>query len=434
MRAYDLIYKKREGGELSRKEIEYLLSGYIDGKIPDYQMAAWCMAVFFRGMTAEETALLTELMADSGDLVDLSLLQGFVADKHSTGGVGDKTTLVLAPLIAAAGLPVAKMSGRGLGHTGGTIDKLEAIPGFNTALTRQKFLEQVKEIGIAVAGQTGNLAPADKKLYALRDVTATVESIPLIASSIMSKKIAGGADGIVLDVKWGNGAFMREKERARLLAETMVEIGRNLGRKTGAILTDMNQPLGFAVGNSLEVKEALATLSGEGPADLQKLCLTLGGLMLVMADKADAVKEGKEILSDVLASGAAREKFRQLIVQQGGEPEVINNPDLLPRVDNVLEVKSREAGYVTGIRTRKIGLAAAVLGAGREKKGDSIDPAVGLEMRCKIGAKVNEGEPLVLVHHNNDHLEEDFLSSLRNCFTIEDGFSGSGDLICDIIE
>lgn len=433
MRAYDIIYKKREGGELSRQEIEFLLSGYIDGKIPDYQMAAWCMAVFFRGMTAEETALLTELMADSGELVDLSLLQGFVADKHSTGGVGDKTTLVLAPLIAAAGLPVAKMSGRGLGHTGGTIDKLEAIPGFNTALTRQKFLEQVEEIGIAVAGQTGNLAPADKKLYALRDVTATVESIPLIASSIMSKKIAGGADGIVLDVKWGNGAFMREKESARLLAETMVEIGENLGRKTGAILTDMNQPLGFAVGNSLEVKEALATLSGEGPADLQKLCLTLGGLMLVMADKADAVQEGKEILSDVLASGAAREKFSLLIDQQGGEPEVVNNPDLLPRADNILEVKSRKAGYITGFRTRKIGLAAAVLGAGREKKGDFIDPAVGLEIRCKIGDKVDEGESLVLVHHNNDYLEEDFLSSLRNCFIIEDGFSGSGDLICDII-
>lgn len=433
MRAYDIIYKKREGGELSREEMEYLLSGYIAGEIPDYQAAAWCMAVYFQGMSPGETAVLTELMATSGEQVDLSQLNSFIADKHSTGGVGDKTTLVLAPLTAAAGLPVAKMSGRGLGHTGGTIDKLESIPGFNTSLSRQDFLDQVKRIGIAVAGQTGNLAPADKKLYALRDVTATVESIPLIASSIMSKKIAGGADGIVLDVKWGNGAFMREKDRARGLAESMVEIGENLGRKTGAVLTDMNQPLGRAVGNALEVREAIATLEGGGPDDLRELCLTLGGMMLKLAGKATTLEEGKEQLAGVLASGAAREKFRQLIVRQGGEPEVLENVDLLPRAGDIYEVKCQTPGYISGIKTREIGLAAVELGAGREKKDDTIDPAVGLELRKKIGDQVKSGDILVAIYYNGKEPSPKFISALRSCFMIEKTPPKTGKLICDMI-
>ena len=319
MRVYDLIWKKREGGELTTAEIDFLISGFVNGSIPEYQMSAWCMAVYFQGMSFAEATALTVSMANSGETLDLSEVSGIKVDKHSTGGVGDKTSLVLLPLVAACGVPVAKMSGRGLGHTGGTIDKLEAIKGFQTNLTQEKFLRQVGEIGIAVAGQTANLVPADKKLYALRDLTATIESIPLIASSIVAKKLAAGADAVVLDVKCGSGAFMRDYQAARKLAETMVEIGNRAGRKFKAIISDMNQPLGMAIGNSLEVVEAINTLKGEGPADLLELCLVLGGYMLWLAERAPSFESGKDLILRALESGRGLEKLRELLIAQGGD-------------------------------------------------------------------------------------------------------------------
>lgn len=419
MRVYDLILKKRNGGELNEGEIEYLIRGFTEGTIPDYQMAAFAMAVWFRGMTPKETAALTMAMAHSGEVLDLSGIPGVKVDKHSTGGVGDKTTLVLAPLVAAAGVPVAKMSGRGLGHTGGTVDKLEAIPGFNTALSREEFLQQVREIGIAITGQTGNLAPADKKLYALRDVTATVDSIPLIASSVMSKKIAAGADAILLDVKAGSGAFMKTVDEAIRLAQTMVEIGTRVGRRTMALVTDMDQPLGRTVGNALEVAEAVETLQGRGPADLEELCLTLGAYMLFLAGKVATPDEGRVVLTEILHNGEALRKFQELVARQGGDGRVVEEPEkVLPQAKQVFRVEAEGRGFIQKIKADEIGFAAMCLGAGREKKEDAIDPAVGVVLRKKVGDSVKSGETLAELYVNDVSRLEEAMERVKKAFVL----------------
>lgn len=434
MRMYDLIYKKREGEELTAEEIDWIISGYTAGDIPDYQVSAWAMAVFFKGMKARETASLTDAVVNSGDQIDLSRISGIKVDKHSTGGVGDTTTLVLAPLVAAAGVPVPKMSGKGLGHTGGTIDKLESIPGFNCELETEAFFKQVEEIGAAIVGQTGNLTPADKKLYALRDVTATVDSIPLIASSIMGKKIAGGADAIVLDVKTGSGAFMQKQEDARELAELMVEIGSELGRKTIALLTDMSQPLGQAVGNALEVKEAIQTLKGNGPDDLKKLCLKLGAAMLVAGQYQTGLEEAEKLLEKLIDNGEAEKKFREIVKAQGGNPEIIDNPDLLPQAENIYELKAEKAGYIENVTAREVGLVAMALGAGRVKKEDPIDPAVGIEVTVNRGDKVEVGDLLARVHYNSAEKPEAEIKRLQNAYTISSEKPEELDFIIDLIE
>lgn len=400
MRAVDLIRKKRDGQELTSEEIAFLVKGYSEGQIPDYQMSAWAMAVYYQGMSARETADLTMAMAGSGDTIDLSSIRGIKVDKHSTGGVGDKTTVVLGPLVAAAGVPVAKMSGRGLGHTGGTIDKLEAISGFSVELTKEQFFRQVNEIGLAVVGQSGNMTPADKKLYALRDVTATVDSIPLIASSVMSKKIAAGADAIVLDVKTGSGAFMKTLEDSIRLAKAMVDIGTQVGRRTVAVISDMDQPLGHAIGNALEIKEAVATLRGEGPADLEEVCLILASHMLILGGKASSEEEAKAMLAGQIKSGQALEKLKQMVAAQGGNTEQIDRPELLPEAELKVDVKATAGGYVESIQAEEIGLAAMMLGAGRETKESVIDLAAGVELRKKIGDPVEAGETLAVLHLN----------------------------------
>jgi pyrimidine-nucleoside phosphorylase/thymidine phosphorylase len=400
MRMYDIILKKREGLALTTEEIKYFIDGYTAGDIPDYQASALLMAIFFRGLNHRETADMTMAICDSGDRVNLSAIPGVKVDKHSTGGVGDKTTLVLAPLVAAAGVPVAKMSGRGLGHTGGTVDKLESIPGLNVVLEPAAFIKQVRRVGAAVVAQTGHLAPADKKLYALRDVTATVDSVPLIASSVMSKKIAAGADAIVLDVKVGSGAFMRDAENAFELARAMVEIGSQVGRRTVALITDMDQPLGRTVGNALEVQEAIDTLKGHGPEDLQELCLSLGSVMLLLAGKAEDVEGGREILSELLRSGRALDKFGEMITAQGGDARVLREYGTLPAAQIKEEVLSPSGGYVQAIHAERIGRAAMILGAGREKKESRIDLAVGVVLNKKVGDQVNAGETLALLHAN----------------------------------
>jgi pyrimidine-nucleoside phosphorylase len=418
MRVYDLIWKKREGGELSREEISFLIQGFVNSTIPDYQMSALCMAILFKGMSFEECTALTLEMARSGETVDLSSIPGIKADKHSTGGVGDKTSLVLLPLVAAAGIPVAKMSGRGLGHTGGTIDKLEAIPGFRTNLPHADFLSQVARIGIALVGQSGNLVPADKKLYALRDLTATVESIPLIASSIVSKKLAAGADAVLLDVKYGDGAFMRDFEQAGQLAETMVEIGNRAGRKFKAILTNMNLPLGFAVGNSLEVQEAIATLKGEGPADLTELCLVLGGYMVWLAGQASQPEEGKEIVNRLLKSGAALAKFREFVTAQGGDSGIIDNPSLLPTAPVILPVSAVSEGWVESISCREIGLIAMKLGAGRENLHDAVKLNVGLRFFIKTGDFIKPGTFIAEIHAETIEDAKGAAAELQKCYQL----------------
>ncbi|MFS0863474.1 pyrimidine-nucleoside phosphorylase [Fredinandcohnia sp. 179-A 10B2 NHS] len=406
MRMVDLIQKKRDGMELSSEEISFIINGYTKGDIPDYQMSAFTMAVYFNGMTTQERADFTMAMVHSGDTIDLSKIEGIKVDKHSTGGVGDTTTLVLAPLVASVGVPVAKMSGRGLGHTGGTIDKLEAVEGFHVEITNADFIRLVNQNKVAVIGQSGNLTPADKKLYALRDVTATVNSIPLIASSIMSKKIAAGADAIVLDVKTGAGAFMKDLDEAKDLAKTMVDIGNNVGRNTLAIISDMSQPLGFAIGNALEVKEAIDTLRGEGPADLEELCLTLGSQMVLLAKKAKTLEEGRALLEEAIKSGKALESFKTFLASQGGDASVVDSPEKLPQAAYQFEFESPTDGYVSEIIADSIGTAAMLLGAGRATKESTIDLAVGLVLRKKIGDKVSKGESLVTIHSNFENVEE----------------------------
>jgi pyrimidine-nucleoside phosphorylase len=406
MRTVDLITKKRDGGELTETEINNLIAGYTQGTIPDYQMSAMAMAIFFRGMTPAERADLTMAMVHSGEMIDLSPIAGIKVDKHSTGGVGDTTTLVLAPLVASIGVPVAKMSGRGLGHTGGTIDKLESIPGFHVEMDNKTFLELVNRNGLAVIGQSDNLTPADKKLYGLRDVTGTVNSIPLIASSIMSKKIASGADAIVLDVKTGDGAFMKELAESEELAACMVDIGNRVGRRTIAVLSDMSQPLGNAIGNALEVKEAIDTLRGVGPEDLTELCLTLGSHMAVLAGVAANKAEARKLLEQAISTGQALEKFKTFLSAQGGDASVVDEPERLPTAKHRFAVPAMEAGYVRTIAAEKMGIAAMLLGAGRATKESIIDLAVGIVLHKKIGDPVEVGESLATIHANGEAVDE----------------------------
>ncbi|MBU9726915.1 pyrimidine-nucleoside phosphorylase [Diplocloster modestus] len=401
MRMYDLIMKKRNGGVLTKEEIEFMIHDYTNGKIPDYQMSAMMMAVYFRGMSKEETVNLTMSMARSGDMLDLSAIEGIKVDKHSTGGVGDKTSLVLTPMLAALGLPVAKMSGRGLGHTGGTIDKLESFPGFSVSLTETQFIENVNRIKIAIMGQTADLAPADKKLYALRDVTATVDNLSLIASSIMSKKLAAGADAIVLDVKTGSGAFMKTEEDALALAKTMVEIGTSAGRKMTAIVSDMDQPLGFAVGNALEVKEAIETLKGRGSEDLKNLCRKLGAGLLVSIGRSHSMEEAEDILQKTIDDGSALAKLAEFVHAQGGEEAAVFNTELLPQASLVEEIPSEQSGYICHIDTEDVGIVSLILGGGRETKDSEIDLSVGLVLHKKVGDYVKTGESLAAIHAND---------------------------------
>ncbi|AJC95513.1 pyrimidine-nucleoside phosphorylase [Staphylococcus hyicus] len=405
MRMVDMISKKRDGHALTSDEIKFIIDGYTKGEIPDYQMSSLAMAIYFQDMTDEERAALTMAMVESGDQIDLSDIEGVKVDKHSTGGVGDTTTLVLAPLVAALDIPVAKMSGRGLGHTGGTIDKLEAVEGFHVEISEEEFIKLVNEAKIAVIGQTGNLTPADKKIYALRDVTGTVNSIPLIASSIMSKKIAAGADAIVLDVKTGKGAFMQTVEDAEALAHAMVKIGNQVGRQTMAIISDMNQPLGLGIGNALELKEAIDTLKGNGPEDLTELVLTLGAQMVVLAKKAETLEEAREKLQAVIDNGAAIEKFKTFLSNQGGDASVVDDPSKLPTAKYTFDLPAKTSGVVSEMVANEIGIASMMLGAGRQTKEDDIDLAVGLVLHKKIGDKVEEGESLLTIHANQEDVE-----------------------------
>lgn len=406
MRMYDLIVKKRNGGELSEDEINYFIENYTNGSIPDYQVSALMMAIFFQKMTEKETLSLTMAMAKSGDMLDLSGIQGIKVDKHSTGGVGDKTSLALTPMVAACGIPVAKMSGRGLGHTGGTIDKLESFEGFSTGIPIEKFIDNVNKHGISIMGQTADLAPADKKLYALRDVTATVDNMSLIASSIMSKKLAAGADAIVLDVKTGSGAFMKTEEDSFALAEEMVKIGNNAGRHTIAVITDMDQPLGLAVGNALEVKEAIDTLKGKGPKDFTELCMTLGTQMLLAGKKANNEEEAKKMLQAVIDNGKALDKLAEFISSQGGDAKAVYNPELLPKAGMELAVCAPCDGYIAHIACDEIGVCSLILGGGRETKESEIDLSVGILLEKKVGDFVKAGEKLGILYGNDNNKME----------------------------
>ncbi len=420
MRAVDIIAKKRDGRELTAEEIAWLIASYVRGEVADYQMSAWCMAVFFNGMTARETAGLTAAMADSGRRLDLSELGPFVADKHSTGGVGDKTTLVVGPLVAAAGIPVAKMSGRGLGFSGGTVDKLEAIKGFRTQLSAEEFVETARRTGLVVAAQSPDLAPADGLLYALRDVTATVESLPLIASSIMSKKIAAGATGVVLDVKIGAGAFMKTLEETRALAVAMRDIGSAVGLQVRAVISSMDQPLGWAVGNALEVAEAVQTLRGEGPADLVEVACTLGGHLAQMGGKAATVEEGVQLMRAMIDSGRGLAKFRQFVEGQGGDPGFIDDPSLLPQALVRRVVTAQQGGYVSSINAETVGRASVEIGAGRAVKGAPIDHSVGFVLHKKVGDAVRQGEPLATVYAANEEAAQRGERNLRAAYLLDD--------------
>lgn len=406
MRMVDLIQKKRDGGVLSEEEINFIVSGYTSGDITDYQMSALLMSIYFEDMTDEEITCLTMAMSHSGDVIDLSEIDGIKVDKHSTGGVGDTTTIVLAPLVASVGAAVAKMSGRGLGHTGGTIDKLEAIPGFQVEIPNDDFIRLVNESFVAVTGQSGDLAPADKKIYALRDVTATVDSIPLISSSIMSKKIASGADAIVLDVTTGDGAFMKSLEDAERLAHTMVRIGKLANRQTMAIISDMSQPLGNAIGNANEIVEAIDALKGEGPEDLMEMVYTLGSQMVVLAKKAESLEEARQMLEENIKNGKATEKFKEMIRNQGGDDSIVDHPEKLPQAKYVFEVPAKESGVVSKMVADQIGIAAMMLGAGRRTKEETIDYAVGLYLNKKVGDIVKEGESLVTIYANREDVED----------------------------
>lgn len=410
MRMYDIIERKRDGYELSKEEIDFVISSYTKGEIPDYQVSALLMAIYFQGMSEVESAHLTMAMAYSGHTLHLDSIPGIKVDKHSTGGVGDTTTIILIPLVASLGIPVPKMSGRGLGHTGGTVDKLEAIPGFNVEITKEQFIQIVKENNMAVIGQLENLAPADKLLYSLRDVTATVNSIPLIASSIMSKKIASGADKIVLDVKVGQGAFMKTIDEATELAKTMVKIGKRVNKETVAILTNMDQPLGQSIGNALEVKEAIETLQGKGPEDLTNLVIELGAYMAVLADKARSIKEAKSMLQENIENGKAIHHLRKFITAQGGNPQVVDNFSLLPTAEERVVIKAKQEGYIETLVAHELGRAAMLLGAGRQTKDDVIDLAVGIELHKKVGDSVYKGEPICTIHTNK--VDNDVASSI----------------------
>lgn len=433
MQMMDLIEKKQSGQVLTQEELQFIVQGFTQGEIPDYQMSAWMMAVYFQGMTEEESANLTMAVVESGDQIDLSAIDGVKVDKHSTGGVGDTTTIILAPMVAAVGIPVAKMSGRGLGHTGGTIDKLEAIEGFHVEIDTQEFINLVNQNKLAVVGQSGNLTPADKKMYALRDVTATVQSIPLIAASIMSKKIAAGADAIVLDVKVGDGAFMKTVEEAQALARRMVDIGNQVGRKTYAVISDMNQPLGLAVGNALEIKEAIETLKGHGPKDLHDLCLVLGSQMLMAAGRVESFEEGKDLLQGVIEDGSALEVFKTFIQAQGGNPDLVDHPEKLAQAPYVIPVESPQAGYIQNWRALEVGKIAGRLGAGRMTKEDVIDLSVGIVLNKKIGDPVKAGEPIAYIHANRPNVDE-AVANLLAAVTITDQKITAPTLIHEIIE
>ena len=435
MRMVDLIVKKRQGEELSDEEIRFWIKGYVSGEIPDYQTSAMTMAILFKGMNKREVSTLTDAMEHSGDVLDLSAIKGIKVDKHSTGGVGDKTSLVLGPMVAACGAPMVKLSGRGLGHTGGTLDKLESIPGLTTSLSEEEFIKQVNEIGIAIAGQTKNLVPADKKMYALRDVTGTVESIPLIAASVMSKKLAAGTDGILLDVTVGNGAFMKNIDDARVLAKLMVEIGTRLNRNTIAVLSNMNEPLGLAVGNSLEVKEAIASLHGKGPEDLMELCYTAGSLMLVQSKVAKDTDEARKMLENAISSGKAYEKFLLMVKAQGGDASYIEHPEKFEVAKNQVEVFSNKEGYVKSIDALEIGLSSMKLGGGRSTMDDVIDMSAGIMLNKKVGDTVKKGELLCVLHTNKDaQVYNEIAKDVLNSFEIVDEFVAKENVIKEIIK
>ncbi|MBO8138977.1 MAG: thymidine phosphorylase [Thermosipho sp. (in: Bacteria)] len=434
MRPYDIILKKRNGGKLTKEEIEYMVMGYVNGEIPDYQIAALLMTIYFKHLDKDERAILTEVMANSGDRIDLTPIKGTKVDKHSTGGVGDKTTLVVAPLVASLGIRVAKMSGRALGHTGGTIDKLESIPGFKTTLSLDKFFENVNNFGIAVVGQTANLAPADKKIYALRDSTATVDEISLISASIMSKKLAGGADAFVLDVKVGSGAFMKTLNDAKELAEAMVGIAKSHNKNAVAVLTDMDEPLGTYVGNSLEVLEAINTLKGNGEPRFVELCLTLSAWMCYLAGKGD-IEQCKSLVKDSLESGKALEKFRDLIIAQEGNPKVVDFPEeILPISKNIITFKANKEGYISKIDTEKVGIACNYLGAGRTKKDDNIDHSVGMKILKKHGDSVLKDEPIIQLYVSKNSNIEEALKLLNEAYQISNEKPVISNIIIDVIK
>lgn len=433
MRMYDLIMKKRNGGILNDEEIRFMIDGYTKGEIPDYQMSAMMMAIYFKGMNEEETVNLTMAMAESGEMLDLSSIQGIKVDKHSTGGVGDKTSLALTPMVAACGIKIAKMSGRGLGHTGGTIDKLESFEGFSTEISTEQFIRNVNEIGIAIMGQTRELAPADKLLYALRDVTATVDNMSLIASSIMSKKLAAGADAIVLDVKTGSGAFMKKEADAFSLAKEMVSIGKNAGRKMMAVISDMDQPLGNAVGNALEVKEAIATLRGEGPKDFTELCLTIGSCMLQLSGLADNDEEAKEKLQSVIENGSALNKLASFVEAQGGNKNMVYEPELLPKAAIISPLYAPCDGYIDAIACDEVGICSLILGGGRETKESKIDLSVGIVLQKKVGDYVRKGEPLAVIHANDEEKKKICEERLLAAYRISNEKKDEGPIIRGLV-
>jgi pyrimidine-nucleoside phosphorylase len=433
MRAVDIIRKKRDGGELSREEIQFLVDGATHDSVPDYQLAAWLMAVVWRGMSAGELAALTEAMLHSGEVIDFSDVAGAKVDKHSTGGVGDKTSLILAPIVAAAGVKVPMISGRGLGHTGGTLDKLESIPGFNVNLSLDEFRRVLEACGCGLIGQTPEIAPADKKLYALRDVTATVESPYLICASIMSKKMAEGIDALVLDVKTGDGAFMKEEADAEYLAQLMVETGTRMSKKVVALITDMEQPLGRKIGNALEVEECVEILHGGGPEDLRELSLDLSAWMFRLAGRTKTVEEGKELAAEMIASGRARDTFREIIRLQGGDAGIVDDANRLPRARQRVDLKAPVGGFVTSIHCGQVGVASMLLGGGREKTEDKVDPAVGITLHKKVGDAVAEGEPLWTVHYNSEARLPEALKLLVRSFVIGDEQPARAPLVRKII-
>ncbi|WP_195939768.1 pyrimidine-nucleoside phosphorylase [Romboutsia sp. 1001713B170131_170501_G6] len=433
MRIYDIIRKKRDGYELSKEEINFFVDKYSKNEIPDYQASALLMAIYLNKMNKQETVYLTEAMMNSGDVIDLSAIKGIKVDKHSTGGVGDKTTIALAPLVASCGAPVAKMSGRGLGHTGGTLDKLEAIPGFSIEMDAEKFINSVNEKNIAVCGQTATIAVADKKMYALRDVTATVDNISLIAASIMCKKLASGSNAILLDVKTGDGAFMKTLDDSFELAKAMVDIGCKMDRETIGMITNMDEPLGFAVGNSLEVIEAIETLKGNGPKDFVMLCETLGAYMLVLAKVCESFEEGKKMIQDAISSGRALEKLKEFIENQGGDKRVVDDYELLPKSENIVPIKSPKSGYISKIEAEEIGVSAMILGAGRETKEDELDLSAGIVLQKKVGDYVNEGDVLAYMHYNKEEKFEQAKERFINAYEIVDEKTEPKKLIYGVV-